>query len=223
MIKIILAAAILAVAYDLYGRPAVQESSGYDGYEPTPDYPDYPEEPDQETNFFEDTIVTLTPSTYQTGNFDGDTAARNIAAFLATIAYAEGTAGARGYQTMFGYRYFDSYADHPRQYFDYTDNAGKKLKTSAAGRYQIIVKTWDSLRKRLGLQDFSPASQDAAAVELIRERGALNDVRAGRIAQAIQKCAPVWASLPGAGANQPERKLSALMNAFASAGGQAFA
>ncbi len=176
-------------------------------------------EPDQETGFIDDVWVTFDPSTYMVGNVDTDTAESNLRAFLDMISFAEGTLGQDGYRTMFGYRYFTSYADHPRQYFSYTNQAGQTIRTSAAGRYQIIVKTWDSLKSRLGLVDFSPASQDAAAIELIRERGALNDVRAGRIESAVNKVAPVWASLPGANVAQPMRTLSAVISAYQSAGG----
>lgn len=177
------------------------------------------EEIDQLPGLLDQAIIAMTPSTYTPSGVDFDTAARNRAAFLAAIRYAEGTAGERGYNTMFGYRYFDSFADHPRQYFDYTDLSGRTLKTSAAGAYQIIVRTWDALRARLGLPDFSPASQDAAALELIRERGALADVDAGRFADAVRKVSKVWASLPGAGYAQPERALSSLYAAYRSAGG----
>lgn len=146
-------------------------------------------------------------------------AARNVAAFLDMIAYAEGTAGPDGYRTMFGYRLFDSFADHPRQFFEFTNSRGETLRTSAAGRYQFLARTWDTLKKRLKLPDFGPESQDRAAIELIRERGALSDVRAGRVAAAVVKVAPVWASLPGAGYAQPERNLSALIATYTQAGG----
>ena len=177
------------------------------------------EEPDQLPGALDAALIAITPSTYTPSNVDADTAQNNRAAFLAMIRYAEGTAGPRGYETMFGYRYFDSYADHPRQYFPFTDGAGRQLKSSAAGAYQIIVKTWDTLRARLGLPDFSPASQDAAALELIRERGALADVDAGRFAAAVSKVRKVWASLPGAGYAQPERSLSSLYAVYREAGG----
>lgn len=177
------------------------------------------EEPDQLPGALDAALIAMTPSTYTPSNVDADTAQNNRAAFLAMIRYAEGTAGPRGYETMFGYRYFDSYADHPRQYFPFTDGAGRQLKSSAAGAYQIIVKTWDTLRERLGLPDFSPASQDAAALELIRERGALADVDAGRFAAAVSKVRKVWASLPGAGYAQPERSLSSLYAVYREAGG----
>lgn len=176
-------------------------------------------EVDQQTTFAQDALIAVTPSTYTGNTTNAATANDNVSAFLDLIASAEGTLNERGYQTQFGYRYFTSFADHPRQYFDYTDQAGRTLKTSASGRYQIIVKTWDALKSKLGLQDFSPASQDAAAVELIRQRGALNDVKAGRIADAVSKCAPVWASLPGAGYNQPEKSLTSLLTTYANQGG----
>ena len=176
------------------------------------------EDTQQTTTTLEDAFVAINPSTYASGQGVGDPDA-NVSAFLDMIAYSEGTAGPEGYRTMFGHRLFDSFADHPRQYFSFTNSLGQQLKTSAAGRYQFLASTWDSLKQKLGLQDFSPASQDAGCIELIRQRGALPDVQAGRTSAAITKCAPVWASLPGAGYNQPERKLSQLLAAYTSAGG----
>lgn len=174
------------------------------------------DEPDQSTSVIEDLIVNMTPSTYAPANVAPDVAASNVRAFLDMIAFAEGTAGRGddGYDILFGYGTFSSYADHPRVKVPFRDTY-----STAAGRYQILARTWDTLRARLSLSDFSPASQDAAAVELIRERGALADVQAGRTARAIGKVARIWASLPGAGYDQPERKLSALLSAYASAGG----
>lgn len=150
---------------------------------------------------------------------DTTTAARNERAFLDMIAYAEGTGGPNGYRTLFGGGLVDGLADHPRQFFTFTNKNGETLKTSAAGRYQFLARTWDALARKLYLTDFGPASQDAAALELIRERGALKDVQAGRVAAAVSKVAPIWASLPGAGYAQPERKLSALLASYTSAGG----
>lgn len=147
----------------------------------------------------------------------------NLAAFLDMIAFSEGTSGPDGYRYMFGYpqnpdRLMTSFADHPRQYFTFYVGS-TAYKTSAAGRYQFLASTWDDLKRKLNLPDFGPASQDAAAIELIRQRGALQDVKAGRVSTAITKCAKTWASLPGAGYGQPERKLSALLTQYAAAGG----
>jgi muramidase (phage lysozyme) len=176
-------------------------------------------EPDQLPTFLETVAVNLNPYSYTPANVSDDQAARNERAFLDMIAYAEGTNGPNGYRTLFGGGLFDSMADHPRVYKPFTNGRGETLRSSAAGRYQFLVKTWDTLRGRLDLPDFGPASQDSAALELIRERGALNDVRAGRTSAAIAKIAPIWASMPGAGYAQPEKKITALLAQFRAAGG----
>ena len=171
---------------------------------------------DQEANFLQDMMNNVANTAPQVSD---TVAAVNRRAFLDMIAFSEGTSGPQGYLTMFGGRLMDSLEVHPHQYFTFTNSRGEQLKTSAAGRYQFLGKTWDSLAAKLGLPDFSPESQDAGALELIRQRGALPDVDAGRLAVAVQKCAPVWASLPGAGYAQPERKLDQLEAAFTDAGG----
>lgn len=175
--------------------------------------------PDQLPGLVDELATSLNPMTYTTPAAPIDQAAANERAFLDMIAYAEGTSGADGYAMMFGGTLMDSLADHPRRLFAFTNKAGQQLKTSAAGRYQFLARTWDALRAQLGLPDFGPDSQDAAALELIRQRGALGDVQAGRIAEAVRKCAPIWASLPGAGYHQPERKLSQLLAAYQAGGG----
>ncbi|NUO87670.1 MAG: glycoside hydrolase family 104 protein [Cupriavidus sp.] len=145
-------------------------------------------------------------------------AANNRAAFLLMIRTAEGTAGADGYRTLFGGGLFGSLGDHPRQRITRLSN-GKPITSSAAGAYQFLERTWDSLAARLGLRDFSPASQDAAALELVREAGALGDVDAGRFALAVRKVRKIWASMPGAGYGQPEVALNRLQAAYEAAGG----
>lgn len=163
---------------------------------------------------------------------EAELARNNEQAFLRTIRVAEGTAGPNGYRTMFGGGLFSSYADHPRVAHRFTDKAGRTLWTSAAGAYQFMaispipdstkstrMDTWDRLKRKLALYDFSPESQDRAALELIDEAGALYDVRAGRFSAAIDKVRKVWASLPGAGYAQPERSLGELQAAYVNAGG----
>ncbi len=189
------------------------------------------EAPEQLPDLFESAIVNVTPSSHIAPSNAPTVQAANLRAFLDTLAYAEGTSGENGYRTMFGGALFDSFADHPRRAVQFVDKKGRKLWTSAAGRYQFMavsplpsggstkVNTWDVLKAELNLPDFGPASQDAAAVELIRQRGALNDVYAGRFAEAVRKVAPVWASLPGAGYAQSERELASLVSAYRGAGG----
>ena len=171
----------------------------------------------------EEIAVTVDPTTYIPAAVAPGLADANERAFLDMIAFSEGTAGPDGYFAMFGFpapgRTAANLDDHPGLYFEFEDRAGNRLKTSAAGRYQFLLRTWRELQRSLNLPDFGPASQDAAALELVRQRGALNDVRAGRLQSAIAKCAKTWASLPGAGYNQPERKLSHLAAAYQQAGG----
>ncbi|WP_237172145.1 glycoside hydrolase family 24 protein [Pandoraea norimbergensis] len=173
-----------------------------------------PDAMDTAMGFFSDAAYLLDAAPTDDTSTDTDMAQTNRAAFLAMIRYSEGAT----YNTLFGGGTFNGYADHPRQYITKTV-AGKPLTSSAAGAYQMLARTWDSLKARLSLPDFSPASQDAGAIELIREWGALPDVDAGRFAVAVQKVRKVWASLPGAGYGQPERALSALQQVYQNAGG----
>ena len=76
---------------------------------------------------------------------------------------------------------------------------------------------WDAYRKQLGLKDFSPKSQDAVALQQIKERGAL-PMTICDIRQAIDRCSNIWASLPGAGYGQFEHKADSLIAKFKEAG-----
>lgn len=174
----------------------------------------------QETTPMEDVQVTLDPTSYTPAAVSLDTATQNEKSFLDMLAFSEGVAaGDDGYRTLFGGQFFDSFADHPRQVFPFTNKRGETLRTSAAGRYQFLARTWDDIARRLNLPDFSPENQDRAALELVRQRGALADVQAGRIQMAIAKCAPIWASLPGAGYAQHENKLTSLVAQYQASGG----
>ena len=48
----------------------------------------------------------------------------------------------------------------------------KLAKSTGAGRYQLLSCWWDAYRKQFSLKDFSPKSQDAVALQQIKERGA---------------------------------------------------
>jgi muramidase (phage lysozyme) len=143
---------------------------------------------------------------------------KNRQAFLDMISHSEGTAGRgdNGYNVLVGGNLFFGYADHPRKLI-VLNKAG--LKSTAAGRYQLLSRYFDAYKKQLNLADFSPASQDAIAIQQITECKALADVDAGRIEDAIKKCAHIWASLPGAGYGQRENKIENLLVAYTKAGG----
>src|SRR5712691_7407529 len=144
----------------------------------------------------------------------------NVAAFLAMIRASEGTAGPDGYRTIFGGRLFDNnFVDHPRVRVPFTQTDGKPNISTAAGAYQFTVRTWEDLAAKLGLPDFSPPNQDAGAMELIRERSALDDVKAGRFDDAVNKVATVWASLPGSPYPQRTRSRDFVRIAYEQNGG----
>jgi muramidase (phage lysozyme) len=139
---------------------------------------------------------------------------KNLKAFLLMIQYSEGTAGPNAYRTLYGGGLFSDFSWHPN-----TRVSKWGLTSTAAGAYQILFKTWTEIQQKLKLPDFSPANQDRVAIELIRRRGALEDVIAGRFAQAIIKCQKEWASLPGAGYGQKENSTNNLLAVYKMAGG----
>lgn len=122
----------------------------------------------------------------------------NVRKYLRMIAQAEGTlkGNSNPYRVAFGGEQIQDLSAHPniRKQFKQTD--GKTNVTTAAGAYQFIKPTWDGLQKRLNLPDFSPRSQDIAAVALLQENGALPYVLKGDFETAVVKSGPTWASLP---------------------------
>lgn len=122
----------------------------------------------------------------------------NRARFLDFISQAEGG----NYNTLVGGGTFDSYTQHPNVIGLRTAEGPSK----AAGRYQITKKTYDDVAPRLGITDFSPQSQDAIALALIKRKNALEDIDKGDFTSAINKLGSTWASLPTSPYKQ--RKLS---------------
>ncbi|MHA3600152.1 glycoside hydrolase family 24 protein [Yersinia enterocolitica] len=131
----------------------------------------------------------------------------NVRQYLEVLSKAEGTASYAnsGYNTMFGGDQFYDSSDHPRQLKDFTQTDGTKNKTSAAGRYQFTSSSWDDAAKALNLTDFSPRSQDLAALFLIQRAGQLENVTNGNFADATSGLGGVWASLPSSNYAQPKR------------------
>lgn len=177
-----------------------------------------------ETIFYQ---LTETPS-----DMPADTAQQNIAAYIRMIHQSEGTAEALDpYRVCYGYKHsISSFANHPAVTGEWRGerlsdamcaNAGfgPGCVSTAAGAAQIIKPTWLRVAAKLGLTDFSPASQDAATVELISSRGALEDVKAGRISAAVLKCKNEWASLPGNYAKQGQRSMGVLLAWYQQNGG----
>lgn len=145
----------------------------------------------------------------------------NIDAFLKMLRHCEGTSGENGYRTLFGGKLFDSYSSHPNKKVPFYNKAkGKNDYSTAAGAYQFLYSTWLEKKAKLLLPDFSPKSQDLAAIDILREKGALDFIKNGDLPRAIEKVKKVWASLPGAGYQQPEKTLAKCIEYFKLNGGQ---
>src|SRR5271157_5160354 len=137
------------------------------------------------------------------------------------IRHSEGTDKAPDpYAVTFGYQFtITDFSDHPAVLGTWTGEHYSGGFSTAAGAYQIIKSTWLALKARLHIPDFSANSQDAAATELIRERSAMDLVNGGQVADAIERCSSIWASLPGSTSGQPQAKLANLIQAYQSNGG----
>ena len=87
-------------------------------------------------------------------------------AFLDMLAWSEGTDNGRQKTEIMvagvivGGELFTDYSDHPRKLV----TLNPKLKSTGAGRYQLLSRWWDAYRKRLGLKDFSPKKGKDAGI-----------------------------------------------------------
>lgn len=141
---------------------------------------------------------------------------QNVQAFLKAIRLGEGTSDAAGYYRLVGGGNFIDDSRHPNvRVFINRYN----VWSTAAGAYQIINPTWRGLVKQYGFEDFTPDTQDEAAVALIKGRSALNDVITGHFAAAIEKCSAEWASLPGSTAGQRTERFADVLKVYQDNGG----
>jgi len=124
----------------------------------------------------------------------------NVEKFLMLITHTEGTDRQKTpYNELFGFTNFIGYEKHPEILIK-----ASNYSSTAAGRYQILKRT----AKMLKMKDFTPESQDLAAIKLIKQAKAYDDVVAGNWEKAILKTNKVWASLPGSPYGQPTHKMT---------------
>lgn len=86
-------------------------------------------------------------------------------ALLATLG-GPGYESNGSYNQRFNQPDFDDYSWHPGTFGKIVSGPNAGRYSNAAGRYQFLSTTFDDEARRLGLKDFSPASQDAAAWDL---------------------------------------------------------
>lgn len=120
--------------------------------------------------------------------------------FLNMVAMSEGTGNHKnttnnGYDILFRGETFNDFSHFPNKVFTFKDKQGKTHKTTASGRYQILKGTYEDMASRLGLTDFSPATQDKIAIALMIQKGV--DFDSANLATELPKISNVWTSLPG--------------------------
>jgi RHS repeat-associated protein len=97
---------------------------------------------------------------------------------------------------------FSDYSKHPNIAFK---GAGYNITSTAAGAYQFLYDSWETIASLEDLEDFSPESQDKGALNLIRRQeqynpranGVLDNIRKGEVLEALDKLHGTWTSLPG--------------------------
>lgn len=136
-----------------------------------------------------------------------------------TIAFAEGTRGVSkdGYDVLYSFKKFPSCAAHPR-----TKITAGKYTSSAAGRYQIKISTWDLVQRSKKLRSFEPNDQERAAEYLIKKirRATVPTDRpltTGEFSVVVKKLANEWASLPGNSYGQPRKTEAELRKRYCAA------
>jgi len=146
----------------------------------------------------------------------------NVEAFLRVVRGGETSQDDSAYRMLFGSELYTGSIDaHPR-----IAKMSPWGWTAPFGAYQIMAvvpgkvktDTYDRLAKVLG-PSMEPYEQDLKACLLLHWRGAMEDVRAGRLEQAIAKCGDEWASLPGSKYGQPTRTLEQARKTYLKYGG----
>jgi murein DD-endopeptidase MepM/ murein hydrolase activator NlpD/muramidase (phage lysozyme) len=166
-------------------------------------------------------LVNLDGLTDKGKNLQTQLGRSEVQSLLATIRFAEGTLRDSGYNTGFGFVHISDLSRHPMTVWQ---------GSSAAGAYQFMNYTWPGVSQALGLKDFTPLSQDLAALhQMVYKHGIdLNSYTDADFNRVINKLAPEWASLPMPNGNskymfrgrpQPARSMASLWNVYQAARG----
>jgi len=115
----------------------------------------------------------------------------NLRATLGVIQSGEGGESENRYKKKYGGKLLDNLEDHP----------GTENGHSVFGAYQLHKQSWfgkndNGYKYKLDLPDFSPENQDRAAVGIIINKNAYNDIVNGDFETALTKIGgSVWTSL----------------------------
>ncbi|CAN5754871.1 hypothetical protein BH11MYX4_BH11MYX4_06080 [soil metagenome] len=170
------------------------------------------------------------PGTETNAAVDGDTCAPERATNIVgrfqkalhdTIAFAEGTRdfSKDGYNVLFSFQLTSSCARHPNRCLKFGSSC-----STAAGRYQFLTGTWNSIANVRGYATFEPENQERGAAYLIasvRKATIPQDraLTAAEFTNVITKLSFEWASLPPGQYGQPMKSMSQLRTTYCSLAG----
>ncbi|MCU0503949.1 MAG: glycoside hydrolase family 104 protein [Anaerolineae bacterium] len=122
------------------------------------------------------------------------------------------------YRVLYGGELLDDLSRHPNRRI----TAGGYTST-AAGRFQALWGTWKDFCEAIGESPetlpFTQEWQDLFGIWCLHRRHALGSIAAGKIEEAVAKCALEWASLPGSPYGQPTITMNQFLGAYTGAGG----
>ena len=144
---------------------------------------------------------------------------QNVKAILKVIRWAEGTLNEKGYNTIYSYKYFSDFSNHPN-----IKVCANNICSTAAGAYQFLYSTFKEESKRIGTKDFSPETQDKLAISRLKYRKAYKPLIEGDILLVLDRISWEWASLPnryGKGRyGQPIKTLNQVLSKYIEFGGK---
>lgn len=138
-----------------------------------------------------------------------------------SIAFAEGTRNrsSDGYDVMFSYQLMNGCSRHPNRCITY----GRTCST-AAGRYQFLTTTWNSVARARNLGTFEPENQERGAAYLISTTRRVSvpqsrAMTASEFSNAMSKLSYEWASLPPGRYGQPVKTSTQMRSTYCSIAG----
>ncbi len=138
-----------------------------------------------------------------------------------SIAWAEGTRGFSndGYDVMFSFKLMNGCQSHPNQCLAFGSSC-----STAAGRYQFLTGTWNSVKSANGLSSFEPENQELGAAYLVKTVRHVTvpqarAMTASEFSNAMSKLSWEWASLPPGRYGQPNKTASQMRNMYCSLAG----
>lgn len=138
-----------------------------------------------------------------------------------SIAYAEGTRNYSkdGYNVLFSFKLTSHCDVHPNQCLKFGSSC-----STAAGRYQFLTTTWNSVKSAENLDSFEPENQERGAAYLISSVRHVTvpssrAMTASEYSNAMSKLSWEWASLPPGRYGQPSKSLSQMRAMYCSEAG----